>query len=64
MNRWRPIAWALVSVACFIGAIYFWRLGETWQAQKKAATSAVTTPSNAPTSQINPTSQNVRTEYK
>src|SRR6185312_4682445 len=53
MNRRRPIFWAIVSVACFIGAIYFWRLGDKWEAQKPAAPAA-TTPSNAPGAQANP----------
>jgi hypothetical protein len=53
MNRWRPIAWAAVSIACFIGAVYFWRLGDKWQAQKQAA-SAVTAPSNASSTQATP----------
>ncbi len=31
MKRWRPLTWLLLSVACFIGALYFWRLGEKHQ---------------------------------
>src|SRR6185437_8308176 len=62
MNRWRPIAWAAVSVACFIGAVYFWRLGDKWQAQKPVPVAPAA--SNAPNPQINPTTQNLRTEYK
>src|SRR5438552_1026239 len=35
--RWRPWLWLLVSLICFLGAVYFWRLGEQWAAEKKAA---------------------------
>src|SRR5256885_811863 len=35
--RWRPWLWLLVSLMCFLGAVYFWRLGEQWAAEKKAA---------------------------
>src|SRR5947209_7564587 len=40
MNRRRPLVWLMISVACFIGAVYFWRLGDEWQAEKKAAAHA------------------------
>src|SRR5579872_5052010 len=30
----RPLFWFLVSLACLCGAIYFWRLGDKWEAQK------------------------------
>jgi len=49
MKHWRPIAWFLLSLACFIGAFYFWRLGDRWQAEKTrgaAATNAQSAPSN------------------
>ena len=35
--RLKPLLWLLVSVACFIGAVYFWRLGDRWQREKTAA---------------------------
>src|SRR5215472_10658598 len=49
MKRWRPLVWFLLSLACFIGAFYFWRLGDRWQAGKKsgAATQPSTTSSAA-----------------
>jgi subtilisin-like proprotein convertase family protein len=50
MKRWRPLAWLLVSLACFIAAFYFWRLGDKWEAEKKAP-SATATASNAPGAQ-------------
>jgi subtilisin family serine protease len=34
--KWRPLTWLLLSIACFIAAFYFWRLGDKWQAEKKA----------------------------
>ena len=33
--KWRPLTWLLLSIACFIAAFYFWRLGDKWQAEKK-----------------------------
>src|SRR6185437_7387384 len=47
MKRWRPLIWMLVSVACFIAAIYFWQLGDKWQAQQPPAPAAPQN-SNAP----------------
>src|SRR4051794_3195103 len=35
--RRRSFTWFLLSVACFLGAFYFWRLGDEWQAQKAAS---------------------------
>ena len=35
--RWRPWFWFSVSMLCFLGAAYFWRLGNQWAAQKAAA---------------------------
>jgi subtilisin-like proprotein convertase family protein len=34
--RWRSWIWFVVSVACFCGAFYFWRLGDRWAAEKEA----------------------------
>jgi len=48
MKRWRPLAWLVVSVVCFIAAMYFWRLGDQWQAQKPGQSNA-TVPPDAPT---------------
>ena len=31
MKPWRPLTWLLLSVACFVGAVYFWRLGSRQQ---------------------------------
>ena len=31
--RWRPLAWFLLSLLCFGGALYFWRLGDRWAAK-------------------------------
>src|SRR5262245_36365983 len=45
--RWRPWFWLLVSVACFCGALYFWRLGDRWAAEKDAR--PVTAQTNAST---------------
>src|SRR6185312_17313948 len=60
MKRWRPIAWLVVSVACFIAAIYFWRLGDKWQAEKSTPPSAPAVASNAPASQSNSANRHVR----
>jgi subtilisin-like proprotein convertase family protein len=34
--RWRAWIWLCVSLACFLGAAYFWRLADEWEAQKAA----------------------------
>ena len=34
--RQRPVFWLLISAVCFIGACYFWRLGNQWAAQGQA----------------------------
>jgi subtilisin-like proprotein convertase family protein len=59
MNRWRPLTWLVVSVACFIAAFYFWRLGDKWQAQRPAGPAAPAG-SNAPVASINPAGSNVQ----
>src|SRR6266566_6960802 len=46
--RWRPFTWLLVSVFCFVAAVYFWRLGDQWAAKKTLA------PSTQPTNQPGP----------
>lgn len=38
MNRWRPLTWILLSVACFVAAFYFWRLGDQWREEKIKST--------------------------
>jgi subtilisin family serine protease/subtilisin-like proprotein convertase family protein len=35
--RRRPLFWLAISVLCFIGAMYFWRLGNRWALEEKAA---------------------------
>ncbi len=35
--RWRPLTWFLLSIFCFVGAVYFWRLGDSLAARKAAA---------------------------
>lgn len=35
--RRRPLLWFCVSLLCFAAALYFWRLGDEWEAQRKAA---------------------------
>ena len=35
--RWRAWIWLCVSLTCFCGAAYFWRLADEWEAQKAAA---------------------------
>ena len=37
--RRRPLAWLCLSVLCFCGAWYFWRLGDRWAAEKKTRAS-------------------------
>src|SRR5436190_22906748 len=47
MKRWRPLTWFLLSLACFVAAVYFWQLGDKWQAEKiakKPAAQAATSP--------------------
>ena len=42
--RRRPLAWFVLSLVCFAAALYFWRLGDKWAAQKSAAQPALTNP--------------------
>src|ERR1017187_7573819 len=44
--RLRSLLWMMVSVLCFVGAIYFWRLGEQWR--KNATSAAPASPANPP----------------
>src|SRR5512140_950795 len=37
--RLRPLLWLLLSVCCFIGAAYFWRLGDRVAAGRRARSS-------------------------
>ncbi|MFO1476928.1 MAG: S8 family serine peptidase [Verrucomicrobiota bacterium] len=48
MKKWRPIAWILVSLACFLAAAYFWRLGDRWSEEQHRARAAASAASNAP----------------
>lgn len=41
--RWRPWIWFCVSLLCFVAAVYFWRLGERWTAEKAAKNPSPTT---------------------
>src|SRR5215475_12243888 len=45
--RWRAWIWLCVSLACFCGAAYFWRLADEWEAQKAALRSQQATNSPA-----------------
>src|SRR5689334_24436228 len=49
MKRWRPLIWLLVSLACFIAAFYFWRLGDKWEAEKPATPKPAAAAPKAPT---------------
>lgn len=47
----RPLFWLFVSLACLFGAVYFWRLGDEWEAQRSAARALAKTnaaPSQSP----------------
>ena len=46
--RPRPLLWLLLSLLCFAGAFYFWRLGNRWAADRPAAPTAATSASTAP----------------
>src|SRR5690349_2187567 len=45
--RWRPWLWLCLSLICFLGAVYFWRLGDQW-AQKKTVPSSQSTNQSKP----------------
>src|SRR5882724_12287209 len=36
----RPLFWFVVSLLCLGGAVYFWKLGDEWQARKNAGHAA------------------------
>src|SRR5690242_10916919 len=38
--RWRPLTWALLSVCCFVAAVWFWRFGDERAARLKTASPA------------------------
>src|SRR5215472_15242000 len=40
--RRRPFFWLVLSLLCFAGALYFWKLGDDWAARKKAAPTSTT----------------------
>ncbi|MGH7970504.1 MAG: hypothetical protein ACREIC_17400 [Limisphaerales bacterium] len=46
--RWRSLFWLCVSMLCFIGAVYFWRLGDQWAAEKAAARARAQQPKQQP----------------
>ncbi|HTL57495.1 MAG TPA: S8 family serine peptidase, partial [Candidatus Limnocylindrales bacterium] len=42
--RWRPWFWLCVSLLCFCGAAYFWRLADEWEAQKASRQQSTNAP--------------------
>src|SRR5579859_365833 len=46
--RWRPLLWLVVSLLCFLGAVYFWRLGDEWAAEKSSPPSSRPSNQNPP----------------
>ena len=48
MKPWRPFTWLLLSLACLLGAFYFWRLGDRIRATKAAVPAAASSTSNRP----------------
>src|SRR5438067_1829883 len=44
--RWRPLTWLLLSMLFFVGAAFFWRLGEKWAAEAETRQKAA--PPQAP----------------
>src|ERR1051326_5190140 len=48
--RWRPLLCLFLSLLCFIGAVYFRRLGDQWAAEKNAAPAPRSTNQNTPPS--------------
>ncbi|HEV2210049.1 MAG TPA: LamG-like jellyroll fold domain-containing protein [Verrucomicrobiae bacterium] len=46
--RWRSLFWLCVSMLCFIGAVYFWRLGDQWAAEKAASRTRAQHPKQEP----------------
>src|SRR5579883_660645 len=47
----KPLFWFLLSLLCLGGALYFWSLGDKWEAQKNGRHSSTNTPAtNAATS--------------
>ena len=57
--RQRPWTWFLLSLLCFLGAAYFWHLGNKWQAEKMYAAPGVITPAAKPKA-IDTTPHNVQ----
>src|SRR5215471_14817029 len=58
--RWRPLTWFLLSVLFFVGAGYFWHLGEKWRiAKERRAPGQATNHVAPPAPQAKPTAQNV-----
>src|SRR5260370_17363538 len=39
--RWRPLSWFLLSMLFFVGAGYFWNLGEKWRTAKQGRGASV-----------------------
>ena len=40
----RPLTWFVICLLCLAGALYFWRLGDRWAAEKSATPSAQSAP--------------------
>ncbi|MGD0614547.1 MAG: S8 family serine peptidase, partial [Verrucomicrobiota bacterium] len=43
MKRWRPLTWLLLSIACLLGSLYFWRLGNEIQSKAPGKASSAAT---------------------
>src|SRR5438552_1482643 len=56
--RWRPLTWFLLSLLFFVGAGFFWRLGEKWRTAKQGRAPSVATNQIPLTPQPKPTAQN------
>src|SRR5581483_4067214 len=47
--RRRPLFWLAVSVVCILGAFYFWRLGDEWNARQGKTRPEAPSPESAST---------------
>ncbi len=63
MKRWRPLTWLLLSVACFIGALYFWRLGEKRQPENPARAGQPTSSAAAAKPAATPPEARLKSSY-
>ncbi len=59
----KPLLWFLTSLLCLAGAIFFWKLGDKWQAEKAARGAAAptqaktNTPAARPQTKVSPAVQ-------